>query len=166
MAQSLLTRIKTNAANRNKNANATLHILVDTFTAYQTSGDWTNLAWVVSLATGADKKRLAAIIQATAGVTFRADAKQPTGLKIATKPGETNRLALLAAYAESGVSFRSTALENDDDLPALLDGAAAPKLRTVEEIVLAAVRKARKDNPDTATDVRIQEALRVALAAD
>lgn len=165
MAQSLLTRIKANARNRDANAAATLALIAECFIDYRSSGDWTNLAWIISVAHGSDRKRIAAIIEAASNVTFRADVKQPTGLRIANKGAENNRLDVLMQYVAAGVSFRSKSLEDDEGIPALLEG-KEPKKRTVEEIVQAAVRKARKDCPEQATDVRIMEALRIALAAD
>lgn len=166
--QSLLTRIKSNARNRDNNAAATMALILESFDVFAQHGDWTNLAWIVSLAQGSDASRLKAIIEASGGVTFKVDKKQPTGLRIAAKgEAETNRVNILAAYVELGVSFRSAVLETgvEGKLPALLSKPEA-KARTPEEIILAAVRKIKRDCGDAATKARITAALSTALKAE
>lgn len=171
MAQSLKTQWSTNATNGKNNANTVLKLIGMSLDKYRSDSDWTDIAHGIAAhkaVSTRDGARIAAIVQAVSGLRFKDDAKQPSGLR-AIKPkgaeASTNKLELLAQYYASGVSFRSGALENDDDLPALLEG-KDPKVRTVEEIILAAVRKARKDQPDAATDARIVQALNTALAAD
>jgi hypothetical protein len=170
MAKSIKAQFAENLKNGESNGNAKLRILCDAVAAYMETPDWTNLAWgIFYCANERDRKRMSAIIEAVTGLTFKADAKQPTGLRAVKSKAsaETNKFGLLQSYYESGVSFRSDALLNDDGLPALLsESGSGPKLRTVEEIVLAAVRKARRDQPELATNVRLIAALNSALAAD
>ena len=161
----LNTRIKRTWTAGEKNGAAKLALICEAFAPLE-SGDWTSLALCISRSNAHEKKRVAAIIEAASGITFRACSKNPTGLKLASKgKSETNRIGLLQQYVDAGTSLGSGALSTDGDLPALLEGKEAKK-RTVEEIILAAVRKARKDCGDAATNARIMQALNTALAAD
>jgi len=165
--QSFKARASQNAKAGTQNAIATFNLINEAVQGYAESGDWTNMAWMIHYREGADKKRASDIIEAATGVTFRADPKQPTGLrKNKGDAGEKNSVALLAAYAELGVAFRSKMLEDGTaDLAPLLVKKAG-KVRTIEERAVAFVRAAIKDDPEHATDVRLLTAVKAAIEAE
>ena len=171
MARSIKARSAANAAAGEQNGNARLLIIADAIEHYSKQGDWTDIAWnIAHQKSERDATLVRDIVQAACGLRFKECSKQPSGYKAVRnkEAAETNNLGLLVSYHESGVSFRSDALRSDDDgLPALLEEKlSSPKVRTPEEIILAAVRKIRKDTPELATDARMIAALQSALAAE
>lgn len=145
---SLISRIKLNARGRASNAASTLALVLESVDVLKAHGDWTPLAWIVSLASGSDRTRLSAIISTVCGVTFRVDNAQPSGLRaIMPKPEEAavegsngDMLGILSMYVAFGSGFRDKALETgienkDVKIPALIP-------RDVKEYDVAAVDRA------------------------
>lgn len=158
MAKSLKAAWSRNAQGNRANAKVTLALILNSLEGYMSSGDWTNIAWGLSYMQGADRKRIKDIVEAAAGLKFREDAKQPTGFKkIGKDAGASNRMALLAQYVEAGHGFRDVALENDDDIPALLEGKgekAAYDYDKFEKAIRAQIVKGKKEELST---VRMME---------
>lgn len=117
----LLSRIKSNATGRNTSSANTIALLHESVLAYENNGDWTNIAWIVSLAQGADASRLKAIVEAI-GLAVKTDKKQPTGLRVGRSEGGLTGTNVLGAYAEKRATIQSKIwTEGFDDVPALLE---------------------------------------------
>jgi hypothetical protein len=170
---SLTSKIKLAFRNRASNGVSILSLTHAAISQYRDggAGDWTNVAWIIASADNKDKQQLRDIIGAVSGMEFKADAKQPTGLRLKTaKKGQNveaiDRLGDLGLYVDAKCSFNSKFLSEG------IEGVVAPLLvkpdaieRTVEEVILAAVKSLRKKQPESATDVRIMAAMHAALEA-